>query len=68
MITAQILATRLAALAMRDHTYCEDSWYSCPKSEGGCADESQGIACNCGANQHNWKVAEMLAQLLEAIV
>jgi len=34
-----------------DHRYCEDSWYSCPKNEEGCADDSQGDDCNCGADQ-----------------
>jgi hypothetical protein len=35
------------------HRYCDDSWYSCPKEESGCADESQGDKCNCGADEHN---------------
>jgi len=29
----------LAVLAKRTHDYCEDPWYSCPKAEGGCADD-----------------------------
>ena len=31
------------------HYYCEDSWYSCPKAEDGCANEGAGKECNCGA-------------------
>lgn len=34
------------------HHNCEDSWYSCPKHEDGCADERQ-TECNCGADSHN---------------
>jgi hypothetical protein len=34
------LVEHLAGLAKRDHTYCEDSWYSCPKAEGGCANDN----------------------------
>lgn len=33
------------------HRECEDSWYSCPKSDDGCADEIQGTECNCGADE-----------------
>ena len=28
------------------HYYCEDTWYSCPETEEGCADDSQA-GCNC---------------------
>jgi hypothetical protein len=37
----------------REHFECEDCWYSCPKSEGGCCNSEQGKDCNCGADQHN---------------
>lgn len=43
------------------HNYCEDSWYSCPKAEGGCSNESEGSDCNCGADGINAKIDEMLA-------
>jgi hypothetical protein len=46
----------LAALARRDRYSCEDPWYSCPKAEGGCANDAAGDDCNCGAEQHNAKV------------
>jgi hypothetical protein len=43
------LVEHLAGLAKRDHTYCEDSWYSCPKAEGGCANDNyKNDECNCG--------------------
>lgn len=47
---------RLKKLAHRVHTYCEDSWYSCPKAEDGCCDEHAGDDCNCGADEHNAEV------------
>ena len=46
-------------LAVRPHYYCEDSWYSCPKAEGGCANDACGEECNCGADEHNTKVAKL---------
>lgn len=43
------------------HRECEDSWYSCPKSENGCADERE-TECNCGADE----LIKALAKLEEA--
>jgi hypothetical protein len=50
-----ILTQALEALekSKRSHTYCEDSWYSCPKAEDGCADDSRGPECDCGADEFN---------------
>lgn len=33
------------------HYYCEDNWYSCPKAQDGCADESRGDECTCGQDK-----------------
>lgn len=59
----------LVSLAIKEHYYCEDSWYSCPLVEDGCADDSQdeGI-CNCGAIEHNLKVYKKLSELREIII
>ena len=57
------LCAELGALAQRQHYYCDDSWYSCPKAIDGCADDFQGTDCNCGADAHNAKVDELLAAL-----
>jgi len=46
----------MAELAHMSHTYCEDGWYSCPMAEDGCADESRGSECDCGAVEHNAKI------------
>ena len=48
---AALVAARLAPLR-QSHAYCEDSWYSCPLQEDGCADDSQH-GCTCGADAHN---------------
>lgn len=54
----------LAALARRGHYYCDDSWYSCPLAEDGCADDQfPKDECNCGADAHNAKVAALVAEL-----
>jgi hypothetical protein len=48
----------------RDHYYCEDSWYSCPLSEDGCADEQYpNDECNCGADKYNKSVDALLARM-----
>jgi hypothetical protein len=49
--------SELKTLALKEHYYCEDGWYSCPK-----ADE-----CNCGAEAHNAKVEDIFARIKEGI-
>lgn len=44
----------------RGHYYCEDSWYSCPKAEDGCADERKGDECDCGADAWNAELQALL--------
>lgn len=44
------------------HKPCDDCWYSCPKSEGGCCDERQS-GCTCGADGHNAIVDQLEAAL-----
>lgn len=41
------MTRRERAEALTSHYYCEDTWYSCPLAEDGCADDSQK-GCNCG--------------------
>ena len=45
-------------LKIRNHYECE---YSCPKSEGGCADDE----CTCGADSHNAEVETSYAEILK---
>jgi hypothetical protein len=46
------------------HLTCEDSWYSCPLSEEGCADERQA-GCNCIAVEANAALNALRAVLAE---
>ena len=55
---------KMAELAKLAHFYSEDSWYSCPLSEDGCSnDDFPKDKCNCGADEHNKKVDELLISL-----
>ena len=45
------------------HYHCEDSWYSCPKAEGGCANDAEGDECNCGADDRLAAVDALLAKV-----
>ena len=61
--TTRDLIQRLAGLARRKHYTCEDSWYSCPQSECGSANDNAGAECDCGADEHNAKVDAICAAL-----
>jgi len=45
-----------------NHYECEDSWYSCPKSEGGCANDLNGDECNCGVKRKIEKIAQAITE------
>jgi hypothetical protein len=46
----------------RPHLSCEDCWYSCPKSEDGCCNDSiPKDECTCGADAHNARIDAALA-------
>jgi len=49
------------------HHYCEDTWYSCPKHEEGCANDSEGDECNCGADKANAEIDAAITALRTAI-
>ena len=61
--TTRDLIRQLAGLARREHYTCEDSWYSCPQSEDGSANDNAGAKCDCGAAEHNAKVDAIAAEL-----
>jgi hypothetical protein len=45
----------------RKHYYCEDTWYSCPaEPTEGCANDSRGPECDCGADRHNAELDDFL--------
>jgi hypothetical protein len=49
----------------RPHYYCEDCWYSCPKAEDGCCDDSRGDDCTCGADAFNAEIDAVLGRVVE---
>ena len=51
----------------RNHYYCEDTWYSCPKHEDGCANESAGNDCDCGADETNQIIDFAIASLRQTL-
>jgi hypothetical protein len=64
-------ALKLALEALENsrttHYYCEDTWYSCPKHEDGCANEHRGDECDCGADEANQKIDTAIATIKEAL-
>ncbi len=50
----------------RTHYYCEDTWYSCPKHEDGCANEAEGDECNCGADKANQEIDKAITAIKQA--
>lgn len=54
---------KLKDLALRNHYYCEDSWYSCPKHPDGSAKDNDG-ECDCGADNHNAEVLKVYASIV----
>lgn len=46
------------------HYYCEDSWYSCPLAEDGCADDRKPKdKCDCGAEGQRKRVDAIIEYL-----
>jgi len=64
-------ALRMALEALENnrqtHNYCEDTWYSCPKHEDGCANDSEGDECNCGADNVNAQFDKTIIAIKEAL-
>ena len=61
----ETVALPLLRRARRNHTYCEDSWFSCPKSDGGCANDDKGDECDCGADAWNAKLDSAIKAIEE---
>ena len=62
------LVKELLETFSRDHHYCDDCWYTCPKHpEGCCNDAEEPDACNCGADEHNAKLYEFAVRLQSRI-
>jgi hypothetical protein len=71
MTPQQTEAMKLALEAFKNnklnHLYCEDTWYSCPKHEDGCANEAEGDECNCGADEVNAQFDKAITAIEEAL-
>lgn len=50
------------------HYSCEDPWYSCPKSEEGCLNESVGTECDCGYEDKISKLQNTFQQVAQEAV
>ena len=61
------LALETLVAYRREHHYCEDKWYSCPKHEDGCANEREGDECNCGADEINAEFDKAITAIKEAL-
>ena len=68
-MTQEALKLALEALENNklNHLYCEDTWYSCPKHEDGCANEAEGDECNCGADEVNAQFDNAITAIKEAL-
>ena len=48
----------------REHYECaDDPYYSCPKSTGGCADNSKTLECDCGADEFNLEAMQLVSEI-----
>jgi hypothetical protein len=63
LLTIQI---ELEKLRM-SHRYCEDTWFSCPKFKDAysCVNPAEGTDCNCGADNHNAILDNIIRYLKE---
>lgn len=61
------LIRQLKDAAWRQHYYCEDTWYACPKHPELYEEDSQEKECNCGADEHNQKVEELYRSIVERL-
>ena len=60
--TREEIVLELKAIALRDHYYCDDSHYNCPKYPEGSTNENYGKECNCGADKHNAEVERIFSE------
>lgn len=69
----ELIIKDIEALASREHYYCEDTFYSCPKHpEGGCGGhtgliDSSSDKCMCGADEKNIRLIKLIAKLKELL-
>ena len=61
------LLEKLYKLSLRDHYFCEDCWYTCPKHEDGCCNDAEGNECNCGADKINKEASYLYKKLKDKL-
>jgi hypothetical protein len=68
-MTQEVLKMALEALEnnKQTHYYCDNTWYSCPKHEDGCANEFESDECNCGSDKINAEFDKAIAAIKEAL-
>ena len=59
------LTAERAAIIGR-HYACEDSWYSCPLAEDGCANPGEGEECTCGVDTRRTLLDKLLKTTRQA--
>ena len=62
----RIAVEALRGLHQGTHYECDDRWYSCPKSQEGCADDREPGQCTCGADFTNERIDAALKAIDEA--
>ncbi|MBD3260668.1 MAG: hypothetical protein GF334_03160 [Candidatus Altiarchaeales archaeon] len=53
------LITELEKLRL-EHFCCVDPFYSCPQAIGGCWNPDAGTECDCGADEHNRQLEQVI--------
>lgn len=54
------------AAIIGQHYACEDSWYSCPLAEDGCANPGEGEECTCGVDTRRTLLDKLLKTTRQA--
>ena len=44
------------------HYWCDDSWFSCPKTEEGSCNDAKGDECDCNAEEKHSKLLAFIRQ------
>lgn len=57
------IKTKLESIRMGHHINVEDSWFSCPKSGDCCNEALPNDYCNCGADDRNKTIDEIIEML-----
>ena len=47
----------------RSHYHCEDGWYNYPAHPDGSLNPEEDTECNCGADEYNAKLDEIIAEV-----